>query len=92
MRAATPHLVLALLIALLIGHASVAVHAASHVASDFAECKLCISYGDSSEALDSVPEQGVRAVLAEPVTLAASAATFSRRILPYFQRGPPISN
>ena len=92
MRAATPHLVLALLIALLIGHASVAVHAASHVASDFAGCELCISYDDSSQALDSVPDQGVRPVLAEPVPLAASTATFSRKTLPYFQRGPPISN
>jgi hypothetical protein len=42
---------LAVLLALLIGHVSVAVHAATHASGDTAECDLCITYNDSSEAL-----------------------------------------
>lgn len=56
---ATRHLCLTVLLALLVGHASYVVHAASHDGVDAAECQLCISYGNSSAVLGDAPEQGV---------------------------------
>ena len=56
---ATRHLCLTVLLALLVGHASYVVHAASHDGVDAAECQLCISYGNASLVSGDAPEQGV---------------------------------
>ncbi len=92
MRPATRHLCLALLFALLIGHASVAVHAASHTAADIAECELCISYGDSSETLVAADGPGVPKALAEAAPAVDTPFAVSSGARPFTQRGPPILN
>ena len=92
MQNVTRHLCLAVLLALLVGHASFAVHAASHGVGEAVDCELCISYGDASEALAQDPEHEVRPradartrqpVADEPATTAVYA---------FSQRGPPVSD
>ena len=56
---ATRQLCLTVLLALLVGHASYAVHAASHDGVDSAECQLCISYGSVSAVPGDAPDQRV---------------------------------
>lgn len=92
MHNATRHLCLAVLLALLIGHASFAVHAASHVVEDTAECELCISYGDSSEALAGESEHGVPEVAAALTRSGTAAVAPARDVVPFQQRGPPYSD
>ena len=88
----TRHLCLTVLLALLVGHASFAVHAASHDLVEVAECQLCMSYGDTSEALGYEPELGVPPVQdiriggAEDHLHASRVADFVR------PRGPPLAS
>ena len=80
---------LAFLLALLVGHASVAVHAATHESADVAECDLCITYNDSSVAPATYHNHNIEPVVeshALPIGLdwyAPRPATSVR------QRGPP---
>ena len=83
---------LAILLALLVGHASVALHAATHVEQGAAECEICSSYGDLSKALGNqsaghlLPVVSIR-LIADAWNKAPWAEALSVR-----QRGPPASN
>ena len=92
MTLAPRHLSLAILMALLIGHFGMAVHASTHAIGEASECEQCLSYNDSSEALTSLPEHGVA-----PVKEAAESATTPeisarRGWTPFLQRDPPLSD
>lgn len=90
MRFTTHSISLAILLALLVGHASVAVHAATHGSGDTAECELCITYNDSSDALDARHEHGVLPVLDSRVLSAASVWHAPQLATSVHQRGPPV--
>jgi len=80
---------LAVLLALLIGHASVAVHAATHASGDTAECDLCITYNDSSKALDTHHDHGVAPVAEARTSPAGSSWDAPRPASLIRSRGPP---
>jgi hypothetical protein len=90
MRFATHSIGLAILLALILGHASVAVHAAAHETGDLSECKLCIAYGDASETLDSFQEHGVPPVVDTHVLLVGTIWQTPRPRSIFHQRGPPV--
>ena len=85
------HLSLAILMALLIGHFGMALHATTHAIGEASECELCLSYNDSSEALTGLPEHGVAPVkeVAEPGC--TREVTARRGWSPFLQRDPPLS-
>ena len=91
MTLAHKHLCLAILMALLIGHFGMAVHATTHAIGEASECELCLSYNDSSEALTALPERGVAPVkeVAEPAH--TPEITARRGWSPFLQRDPPLS-
>lgn len=89
MRLAAHNIGLAVLLALLIGHASVAVHAATHESADASDCDLCITYNDSSEALDAHHEHGVRPVLDTQDFLSVKDWHAPGLATSVRQRGPP---
>ena len=91
MMLARKHFCLAVLMALLIGHFGMAIHATTHAIGDASECELCLSYNDSSEALAALPEQGV-APVREPVVAPVSLVVIEKRgWAPFLQRDPPAS-
>ena len=83
-------LCLAILLSLLVGHAALTAHAATHIADEAVECKLCISHG----APTAVPDVGSDYELAHlPHIIEATDAISSfvpRFFAPYGQRGPPV--
>lgn len=85
------HFALAILMALLIGHFGMAVHATTHTIGEASECELCLSYNDSSETLAAMPDLGV--VPARESTVIADTRDVSekRGWAPYLQRDPPVS-
>ena len=85
------HLSLAILMALLIGHFGMAVHATTHTVGETSECELCLSYNDSSEALTSLPEQGVVPVKAASEPADSPEISARRGWTPFLQRDPPLS-
>ena len=91
MQIATRHLCLAVLLALLVGHASFAVHATSHGILDVADCNLCISHSDASDALPSEPSQRLRSGRDAYSTVDATKVFEARNRVPFLQRGPPAS-
>ena len=89
MRFATHSIGLAVLLALILGHASIAVHAAAHGSGETTECDLCIAYGDASETLDAHHELGVPPVVDTyifPTTMVTHASRPAMSVQP---RGPP---
>ena len=89
MRFATHSIGLAIVFALILGHASIAVHAAAHETGETTECKLCIAYGDASETLNSHQEHGVPPVADTHVLLVGMVWLTPRPLSIIRQRGPP---
>jgi len=89
MRFATHSIGLAILLALFLGHASIAVHAAAHESGEMAECDLCIAYGDASETLDTYQEHDVLPVVDTNVLLVGMVWHTPRPVIIVHQRGPP---
>lgn len=92
MQYATRHLCLAVLLALLVGHASFAVHAASHDLGEAVDCQLCISYGDASEALAHDPGHGAIPHANVPTLYPGADAPAVQAVYAFSQRGPPGSD
>jgi len=90
MRFATHSIGLAILLALFLGHASIAVHAAAHESGEMAECDLCIANGDASETLDTYQEHGVPPVVDTNVLLVGMVWHTPRPVTTVRQRGPPV--
>ena len=86
------HLSLAILLGILIGHASVAVHAASHGDLDTSDCELCISYGDVAKALTSQPVQDLAPAKECAERVRAAAPRADRDPTLERQRGPPLQH
>lgn len=89
MRTTAHHISLALLIAVLIGHASVAVHAATHISGDTTDCDLCISYGNATETLSEQQDNDVRPVHDTHVLPRECEALAPPLPTSVHQRGPP---
>ena len=92
MTLAHKHLSLAILMALLIGHFGMAVHATTHTIGEASECELCLSYNDSSEALTGLPEHGVTPVKETAEPAQTREVTARRGWMPFLQRDPPSSD
>ena len=92
MSQASRHFFLAVLLGLLVAHASVTVHTATHVTADSAHCDLCNSYGNVAEALPdpAAPElpHGRYSHTAVPTI----GRVVERSVLTTRQRGPPVVN
>jgi hypothetical protein len=86
------HICLAVLLGLLIGHVSVAVHAASHGDTGATECELCISYGDVAKALTTDPAQHLAPVAEPAARLPAVAPAGNPDATLERQRGPPLQH
>jgi hypothetical protein len=86
------HICLAILLGLLIGHVSVAVHAASHVDAGTSECELCISYGDAAKAITSEPVQGLVPFHGAADRIVATAPWVGQDCTLERQRGPPLQH
>jgi hypothetical protein len=80
------------LLGLLVGHASVAVHTATHASADSAHCDLCNSYGNASEALPEIDGPELPSGGDRHPTIAAIGGISERSNLTTRQRGPPLSN
>jgi hypothetical protein len=52
---ASRKLCLVVLLGLLVGHASIALHTAAHSTSDAGDCEICVSYGNLSKAISANP-------------------------------------
>jgi hypothetical protein len=85
-------LCLAIMLGLLVGHASVALHTAAHASIDVGDCGICLSYGHLSKAVSVAPD----AALPPPQpALEATLVRTSRGLqapVPAHQRGPPARN
>ena len=86
------HFCLAILLGILVGHASIAVHAASHDDLDTSECELCISYGDVAKALTSQPAQDLAPAEEFAERLRAAAPRADQDATLERQRGPPVQH
>lgn len=87
---ATRHLCLTVLLALLVGHASYAVHAASHDGFDAPDCQLCISYGNTFVAPGDAPAKGVAPERDHFAPQYAADVQSVRKGNPVRPRGPPF--
>jgi len=90
MRFAAQKTCLAVLLALLVGLTSVAVHSATHVPGDATQCDFCIAYGDSCDTVQMRPDYGIppvvdTSVLPLDVVWRATPLATSNH-----QRGPPV--
>lgn len=92
MTLARRHLALAVLMALLIGHFGMAVHATTHTVGEASECELCLSYNDSSEALTVLTQHGVAPVKEAAQLAATREVAVQRGWTPFLQRDPPLSD
>ena len=84
------HLCLALLVALLIGHVGIAVHAATHVAGDTADCELCLSFTDTSYVVAEGQDRKFPDVAYRFARTDSDAVPSGRQNAPYHPRGPPL--
>jgi hypothetical protein len=89
---ASRHLCLALLLGLLVGHASLAVHTATHASADSAHCDLCNSYGNASEALPDTDDVELPHRIESHPAIDAIGRIVERSVRSTRQRGPPVSN
>lgn len=81
---------LAILMALLLGHFGMALHASTHAAGEASECELCLSYNDVSDALAGAPDPGVAPVVEAVVLGGTRHVTNTKRAwMPFLQRDPP---
>ncbi len=77
------------MLGLLLSHASMVVHAATHATQDAADCWICMSHGNLSEALADEPT--CEATPASPVFSATTGTVALPQSEPLAvrQRGPP---
>lgn len=85
------HCCLALLLALLIGHASVFAHTATHNSGEAADCELCSSYADASKGLADLHVPEIPRPDQQSITPSAFGG-HAQRVLPNArQRAPPVA-
>ena len=83
------HACLALLLALLISHTSVAVHAAVHEMGDSVECQLCSSFGNVGPLATSGDDERPSWQHEAPPESVCRVVPDAHRAAPPGQRGPP---
>jgi hypothetical protein len=92
MRHVSRQFCLVVLLGLLVGHASLAVHTATHVTADSAHCDLCNSYGNASEALPDASGPELPRNAYSHAVVAEVGRVVERTVLSTRQRGPPVTN
>ena len=81
---------LAILVAVLIGHASLVAHAATHAGLEGADCEICVSYGDTQALASEAGE--TECPDAETIIGSDSGATIKAgHSCDLRQRGPPAN-
>lgn len=88
---ASRHICLAVLLGLLVSHASIAVHAATHVSGDSADCELCLSYGDSPGVVATAHEQRLPDGRGQQLSDPLVSSLDTRQVVSFRPRGPPSS-
>jgi len=83
------HICLVILLGMLIGHTSIAVHAAAHVTGDVGECEFCIAYGDSADAIEAAQACGGPDGGAQLLSDILVGSPVTKYVLPFRPRGPP---
>jgi len=78
-----------IIVALLLGHAGIAVHAAVHIVADNGDCKICTTHGQTPAAVDESRDLPFDACLAEEPVETGNAPWMPVIILPFHSRGPP---
>ena len=92
MNPATRHICLVVLLGLLVGHTSIAVHAATHVTGDAGECQLCITYGQSADTVETTHECNAPDNRGELLADLHTVRTDTRHVAPYSPRDPPLTD
>ena len=83
-------LCLAILLSLLVGHAALIAHEATHIVDDVVECELCISHGAPTAVPGTGPDHEFPN-LPHAIATVDTGTTFAPRFFaPYGQRGPPV--
>ena len=91
MRLPGSHRVRALLVVLLLGFATLTLHASMHAQWDQQGCALCSGHFNPSHAIASTARTPILAPSTELVTWLPPRARRSQPFTPYHQRGPPPS-
>ena len=86
------HLCLALLVALLVGHVGIAVHAATHVSGDAADCELCSSFSTPAHGAGDAQGPDIPDARYLVVPADREATPDAQPDAPYYSRGPPLLN
>jgi hypothetical protein len=92
---ATRHFCLAILLGFLVGHMGIAAHAASHAAGDASDaggCELCMTYGDSADAVEVVNALGLPDSRYKNLAESKRPTPEDRRVVPFRPRGPPLAD
>jgi len=89
---ATRHICLVVLLGLLIGHTSIAVHAATHVTGDGSECQFCINYGHSADTVETTHECNAPDKRGERLADLRTVLSETRHAAPYSPRDPPVTD
>ena len=90
-RIASRNLCLAVMLGLLVGHDSIALHTAAHATSDSGECIICVSYGELAEAVSAHPIGNLSpSKLTYLLSPARDGVGLAARV-PVRQRGPPAA-
>jgi hypothetical protein len=89
---ASRKLCLAIMLGLLVGHASVALHSAAHAGNDVSDCGICVSYGGLAKLVSAQPDAALSP--SRPAFKAALVPISEGRqvLVPARQRGPPGDN
>jgi hypothetical protein len=78
-----------LLLAILVGHASLALHFNSHVAVEQQGCEICTHYSNFEHAVPPLVTAAPVAATHAPALVAPAALPATAEASPYHQRAPP---
>lgn len=78
-----------LLLALLVSHASLALHFNSHVATEQQSCEICTHYSNFEDAVPPPAMAAFSSAAHAPAFFAPAALPAVTEAAPYHQRAPP---
>ena len=81
---------LAILLSLLVGHAALIAHEATHIADEAVECELCISHGAPAALPPAGPDHEFLNLPQARVAVDTGTVFAPRYFTPCGQRGPPV--
>ena len=78
-----------LLLALLVSHASLALHFNSHVAAEQQSCEICTHYSNFEDAVPPLAMPAFLSAAQAPAPVAPAALPATAEAAPFHQRAPP---